>query len=247
MIPTEGVTRKLVAFFFTPLQGIRQSPCRHSPYPSSLNAIKQALSPNAPPLRVTFIDLCEVLGHPHPAAADQTGETFAFEKRVSTNDDGKGYADVWKRGCFGWEYKGKHRDLAAAYRQLLRYREDLENPPLLVTCDQERFEIHTNFERTRPQTYSFKLDDLLSGAPTANCALPPLEVLRAVFFDPDTLRRRPPVPASPKVWRRSSLSSLTTWSAGGLSHNVPLTSSCACSSASSRIALAFCPTIFSGR
>jgi len=135
-----------------------------------------------------FIDLCEVLGHPHPAAADQTGESYTFEKRVSTDDDGKGFADVWKRGCFGWEYKGKHRDLAAAYRQLLRYREDLENPPLLVTCDQERFEIHTNFTGTRPQTYSFKLDDLLSAAPTANCALPPLDVLRAVFIDPDALR-----------------------------------------------------------
>jgi MmeI, DNA-methyltransferase domain/MmeI, helicase spacer domain/MmeI, N-terminal domain len=135
-----------------------------------------------------FIDLCEVLGQPHPAAADQTGETYAFEKHVSTNDDGKGFADVWKRGYFGWEYKGKHRDLAAAYRQLLRYREDLENPPLLVTCDQERFEIHTNFERSRPQIYSFTLDDLLSGAPTANCALPPLEVLRAVFSEPDLLR-----------------------------------------------------------
>jgi hypothetical protein len=70
----------------------------------------------------------------------------------------------------------------------LRYREDLENPPLLVTCDQERFEVHTNFERTRPQIYSFTLDDLLSGAPTANCALPPVEVLRAVFSEPDLLR-----------------------------------------------------------
>src|SRR5713226_859804 len=130
-----------------------------------------------------FIDLCEVLGQPHPAAADQTGESYTFEKHVSTSDDGKGYADVWKRGCFGWEYKGKHRDLSAAYRQLLRYREDLENPPLLVTCDQDRFEIHTNFTSTRPQTYSFKLDDLLSAAPTANCALPPLDVLRAVFSD----------------------------------------------------------------
>ncbi len=135
-----------------------------------------------------FIDLCEVLGQPHPAAADQTGESYTFEKHVSTNDDGKGYADVWKRGCFGWEYKGKHHDLAAAYRQLLRYREDLENPPLLVTCDQERFEIHTNFTGTRPQIYSFSLDDLLSAAPTANCALPPLDVLRAVFIDPAALR-----------------------------------------------------------
>jgi len=135
-----------------------------------------------------FIDLCEVLGHPHPAAADQTGESFTFEKHVSTDDDGKGFADVWKRGCFGWEYKGKHHDLAAAYRQLLRYREDLENPPLLVTCDQERFEIHTNFTGTRPQIYSFTLDDLLSGAPAANCALPPVDVLRAVFSEPALLR-----------------------------------------------------------
>ena len=92
-----------------------------------------------------FIDLCEVLGQPHPAAQDQTAKTTPSKKRVSTNDDGKGFADVWKRGYFGWEYKGKHKDLAAAYRQLLRYREDLENPPLLVTCDQERFEVHTNF------------------------------------------------------------------------------------------------------
>ncbi len=135
-----------------------------------------------------FIDLCEVLAQPHPAAADQTGETYAFEKHVSTNDDGKGFADVWKRGYFGWEYKGKHRDLASAYRQLLRYREDLENPPLLVTCDQERFEIHTNFTGTRPQIYSFTLDDLLSAAPTANCALPPVEVLQAVFTEPGLLR-----------------------------------------------------------
>lgn len=135
-----------------------------------------------------FIDLCEVLEHPHPAAADQTGEQFAFEKHVSTSDAGKGYADAWKRGFFGWEYKGKHRDLSAAYKQLLRYREDLENPPLLVTCDQERFEVHTNFTSTRPQIYSFTLDELLAGKPTANCALSPLEVLRAVFFDPNLLR-----------------------------------------------------------
>ncbi len=135
-----------------------------------------------------FIDLCEVLGHAHPAAADQSGESFAFEKHVATAEDGKGFADVWKRSYFAWEYKGKHRDLTAAYRQLMRYREDLENPPLMVTCDQERFEIHTNFTSTRPETYSFTLDDLLSAKPTANCALPPLEVLRAVFFDPELLR-----------------------------------------------------------
>lgn len=135
-----------------------------------------------------FIDLCDVLGQPHPAAADQIGDSFMFEKPVSTIDDGKGFADVWKRGFFGWEYKGKHKDLAAAYRQLLRYREDLENPPLLIVCDQDRFEVHTNFTGTRVQVYAFTLDDLLSSVPTPNCALPPLEVLRAAFNDPDLLR-----------------------------------------------------------
>jgi type II restriction/modification system DNA methylase subunit YeeA len=135
-----------------------------------------------------FIDLCEVLGQPRPAEVDQTGDTFTFEKHVSTLDDGKGFADVWKRGFFGWEYKGKHKNLNTAYGQLVRYQGDLENPPLLVTCDQDRFEVHTNFTGTRPLVYSFALHDLLTAAPTPNCALPPLEVLRAVFTDPELLR-----------------------------------------------------------
>ena len=135
-----------------------------------------------------FIDLCNVLGQPHPAAADQHGDTFTFEKHVSTMDDGKGFADVWKRGFFGWEYKGKHKNLNEAFTQLVRYQGDLENPPLLVTCDQDRFEVHTNFTGTRPLVYSFTLDDLLTATPTANCALPPLDVLRAVFTNPELLR-----------------------------------------------------------
>ena len=55
-----------------------------------------------------------------------------------------------------------------------------------MICDHERFEVHTNFTGTRPLVYSFTLDDLLTGVPTANCALPPLEVLR--FTNPDLLR-----------------------------------------------------------
>jgi hypothetical protein len=135
-----------------------------------------------------FIDLCELLGQPHPAAADQSGDSFTFEKSVSTLTDGKGFADVWKRGFFGWEYKGKHKSLNAAYAQLVGYQGDLENPPLLVTCDQDLFEVHTNFTGTRPLVYRFTLDDLLTAAPTANCALPPLDVLRAVFTNPELLR-----------------------------------------------------------
>src|SRR5664280_879287 len=104
-----------------------------------------------------FIDLCNVLGQPHPAAADQTGDTFTFEKRVSTLSGGKGFADVWKRGFFAWEYKGKRKDLRAAYLQLQGYRDALENPPLLVVSDLERIEVHTNFTGLSPRTYTVTL------------------------------------------------------------------------------------------
>src|SRR5271157_1614356 len=135
-----------------------------------------------------FIDLCEVLEQPRPAAVDQSGENYTFEKHVSKVKGEKGFADVWMRDHFAWEYKGKHRDLHKAYLQLLEYREDLGNPPLLVVCDQDRFEVHTNFTSTRKQVYSFSLDDLLSNAPVPNSALSPLEVLQAVFAEPKLLQ-----------------------------------------------------------
>ena len=99
-----------------------------------------------------FLDLCELLGQPKPAAADPEGAWYTFERGVTKTDGGAGWADVWMRNHFGWEYKGKHKDLAAAYQQLLKYREDLENPPLLVVCDMDRFEVHTNFTGTVKKT-----------------------------------------------------------------------------------------------
>ena len=84
------------------------------------------------------------------------------------------------RGHFGWEYKGKHKDLKAAYKQLLLYREALENPPLMIVCDMDRFEIHTNFTGTAKQIHAF---DLAGLAAPAN-----LDVLRRVFTDPDSLK-----------------------------------------------------------
>ncbi len=95
-----------------------------------------------------FCDLCDLLGQPKPAAADPDGAWYTFERGVHKTEGGQGWADVWMRCHFGWEYKGKHKDLAAAYKQLLQYREDLENPPLLIVCDLDRFEIHTNFTGT---------------------------------------------------------------------------------------------------
>jgi hypothetical protein len=129
-----------------------------------------------------FIDLCRMLGQPTPNDADPTGEWYAFEKGAGKAEGGDGWADVWMRDHFAWEYKGKRKDLAAAYSQLNGYREALGNPPLLVVCDLARFEIHTNFTNTVPRVYRFTLDDLAADPGE------PLRILRAVFTDPESLR-----------------------------------------------------------
>jgi len=135
-----------------------------------------------------FIDLCAVLGEPTPAATDPDGTHYTFEKGARKTSGAGGWADVWMRRHFAWEYKGKHKDLKAAYRQIQQYREDLENPPLLIVCDLDRFEVHTNFTNTVKAVYAFDLDDLARNEPTPTCSRPPLEVLRAVFTSPDLLR-----------------------------------------------------------
>ena len=135
-----------------------------------------------------FIDLCAVLGEPAPTDVDQEGSFYTFEKGVTKTSGGHGWADVWKRGYFAWEYKKTRRDLAAAYHQLLTYREDLENPPLLVVCDLDRFEVHTNFTGTIKRVYAFNLNDLASPSPLASTGLSALDVIRALFTDPYRLR-----------------------------------------------------------
>ena len=58
-----------------------------------------------------FIDLCHLLGEPTPAEDDPTGERYCFERGARKDTGGDGWADVWKKHCFAWEYKGKHGDL----------------------------------------------------------------------------------------------------------------------------------------
>src|SRR5262249_35241036 len=120
-----------------------------------------------------FLDLCKLLGQPKPAEVDCEGTWYKFERCVNKTGGGKGWADVWLREKFACVYKGKHKDLAAAYEHLLRYREYLENPPLLVVCDLDRFEVHTNFTNTMVRVHRFDLDGL---AQPAN-----LDILRKVF------------------------------------------------------------------
>jgi len=127
-----------------------------------------------------FLDLCQLLGEPTPAEADPTGETFTFEKGGTTATGGHGWADVWKKGAFAWEYKGPGKDLNAAYMQLKKYADMLENPPLLITSDTKRIEIHTNFTNTVKTVHVLELTDLADTAKR--------EILRAAFTQPEKLR-----------------------------------------------------------
>ena len=67
-----------------------------------------------------FIDLCRLLGEPTPAEADPSGERYCFERGARKDTGARGWADVWKRHCFAWEYKGKARDYAHRSRDLAR-------------------------------------------------------------------------------------------------------------------------------
>ena len=126
-----------------------------------------------------FLDLCRVFEHPWPVEADPKGEWFMFERGATKHGGGDGWADVWKRGFFGWEYKGKKKDLDAAYDQLLQYKEALENPPLLVVCDMDRIVVHTNFTGTKGEVYDIPLSE--PDTPRH------LEIVREVFHDPAKL------------------------------------------------------------
>jgi hypothetical protein len=79
-----------------------------------------------------FIDLCRMLDEPAPTDAGPTGDWYCFERGATKSTGDEGRADVWKRGHFGWEYKGKKKNLDIAFAQLQQYALALENPPLLV-------------------------------------------------------------------------------------------------------------------
>ena len=128
-----------------------------------------------------FLDLCRLLDEPTPAEADPTGATYCFERgAVRTDTGGDGWADVWKRHCFAWEYKGQRANLDAAFMQLQQYALALENPPLLIVSDLRRFRIRTNWTNSVSRTYEFDLDDLTDRAVR--------DRLKWAFSDPERLR-----------------------------------------------------------
>ncbi len=127
-----------------------------------------------------FIDLCRLLGEPTPAEADPTGKTYCFERGARKDTGGDGWADVWKRHHFAWEYKGRQANLDAAFDQLRQYALALENPPLLIVSDMQRIRIRTNWTNCVSKTLEFALDDLADAARR--------DQLKWAFSDPGQLQ-----------------------------------------------------------
>jgi len=123
-----------------------------------------------------FLDLCALLGEPQPTDT----EAYCFERGASRAGGTDGWADVWRRGCFAWEYKGPHKDLDKAFRQLAIYVSDLQTPPYLVTSDMARIIVRTNFTNTVTRTIELSLEDLREPLT--------LDLLRQVFQGSDRLR-----------------------------------------------------------
>lgn len=63
-----------------------------------------------------FMELCALLDVPTPDDPEQ----YCFEKGFRGVASGHGFADVWMRGHFGWEYKAPKGDLGAALQQLIK-------------------------------------------------------------------------------------------------------------------------------
>jgi hypothetical protein len=135
-----------------------------------------------------FIDLCRLIDQPTLASADATGEEYTFEKPVKVtlsaskgSKGAAGFVDVWKKGCFAWEYKrkDKYKNLDEAYRQLYQYRDALDNPPLSVVCDIRTTEIRTHFPGYPTTKTVVKLEEIPGR----------LELFRRLFISPGTSSR----------------------------------------------------------
>jgi type II restriction/modification system DNA methylase subunit YeeA len=127
-----------------------------------------------------FNDLCELLDEPKPTDADPKGEWYCFERGATKTTGGRGWADVWKCGHFGWEYKSRGESLDRALDQLKRYAFALDNPPLLIACNLDAFLIVTNWTNAVSTRHEFSLASLRDPANR--------QKLKWAFEDPERLR-----------------------------------------------------------
>lgn len=126
-----------------------------------------------------FEDLCRLLDVAPPR---EYGE-YCYEQDLEKMLGGKGFADVWKRGCFAWENKGPDKDLGPALMQLKNYAGALDNPPVLVVCNRERIEIHPCFTGYPSTPRIIRLEEI--GQPEN------LQALRWLFSPEDIHKLRP--------------------------------------------------------
>ena len=141
-----------------------------------------------------FIALCALLGVDAPLDVDPTGAFYRFEKPLTKVGGGAGFADVWRKDRFAWEYKsvGKYPTLKAAYQQLLMYKENLDNPPTLVACDIANYEVHVSYTGYETVVRQFTNADLVNAETR--------EFLRLAMIQPTTIQpasRPSPFPGRP--------------------------------------------------
>ncbi len=126
-----------------------------------------------------FLDLCELLGVAKPDSPD----SYCFErgaKKTGAAGQARGWADVWKKSHFAWEYKAPGANLGTALKQLMTYALALDNPPLLVVSDRHLIQIHTHFTGTPTETHTIPIGEI--DAPVN------LQKLHWLFESPDNFK-----------------------------------------------------------
>lgn len=131
-----------------------------------------------------FIDVCRMVGYEPPGNKkhDYRGNLFSFEYGARKTTGSYGFADVYLQRHFAMEYKApkKHKDLTAAYNQLLQYHENLESPPLLIVTDITKWRIHTKWQNTVTRVYEFE-HEAIADDPAVQA------IIHNAFFEPERL------------------------------------------------------------
>jgi len=110
----------------------------------------------------------------------KTKGEFEFEKGAKKTTGGDGWADVWRRGAFAWEYKKSRANLDLAYAQVQRYAPALDNPPLLIVSDTQQIIIRTAFTGAIQERHDLAIEDLRDAAAR--------DLLRRAFKEPQTFK-----------------------------------------------------------
>lgn len=125
-----------------------------------------------------FISLCNLLEVESPSP--KTAGNFEFEKGASKTTGGEGWADVWLRDAFAWEYKKTKANLDKAYEQVQRYAPALDNPPLLIVSDTQHIVIRTAFTGAVQERHDIAIEGLRDASTR--------DLLRRAFLEPHTFK-----------------------------------------------------------